>query len=366
MRVAEISLEYVGGSSGPAYSVPRLTLALRAAGVDATLVGLASSGARKQAEHLLPFTPSGALRRIGGCPELRAWIHGQAASGAVDLLHCHSVWYMPLLYAASASRKYGKPLVVSPRGTLSAWSFGHGSPLKRLSWLLTQRRALRQVAMFHATSDMERQEIRSMGFSQPVEVVPNGVDVPPAIERQDHELKTVLFLSRIHPKKGLEDLLSAWRDLAPLAPDWQLVIAGPLDSPYASRLVAHAADARLPRVRFAGEVLDGAKQAAMADADLFVLPTHSENFGMAVAEALASGLPAVVSQGAPWHDIEKRGAGWWPATGVGPLKHALVEAMSCPLPELRRMGRAAREWMIESFSWESVARRMSRAYSTLR
>jgi glycosyltransferase involved in cell wall biosynthesis len=366
MRVTHVALECAGRASGASYSVPRTSRALRECGVDSVFVGL-DWGDRARVvgnSDELAFSPSGPMRRLGASTDLRRWIHARAAGREVDVLHFHSVWMMPLLYATSASRRSLVPLVVSPHGTLSQWAFRSGSFVKRLTWYLTQRRALEHAVLFQASSEMERDEIRSMGFKQRIETIPHGIDIPPPIQRGHRERRTLLFLSRIHRKKGVHDLLAAWGALSGRFPDWQLRIVGPLDSDYALQMQKEAH--HLPRVDFVGELAGQEKWEALASAEVFVLPTYSENFGIAVAEALASATPVVVSQGAPWGEVVNRNAGWWPEIGVEGLVATLSSAMALSREELAAMGSAGREWMIREYSWIHVAERLRDMYRSIR
>jgi glycosyltransferase involved in cell wall biosynthesis len=121
----------------------------------------------------------------------------------------------------------------------------------------------------------------------------------------------------------------------------------------------------LQRVEFLGELHGREKQDMYQSADLFVLPTHSENFGLTVAEALAAGTPAIVSKGAPWHELVARGAGWWIDIGVEPLVACLEDALSRPSETLSAMGARGRAWMIEEYSWPDIGRKMAETYRWL-
>ncbi len=366
MRVIHLALECAGRPTGPSYSIGRASKALRVCGVDSIVAGLDWGDHARVAGNSdeVAFSPRGPLRRLGASAEMNNWIHARAVAREVDVLHFHSVWMMPLLYATRASKRFLVPLVVSPKGTLGSWAFKCGSPVKRMTWYLAQRRALEHAALFHATSEMERDEIRAMGFKQRVETIPHGIDIPPLIQRGHRERRTLLFLSRIHRKKGVHDLLAAWGALAGRFPDWQLRIVGPLDSDYALQMQKEGH--HLPRVDFVGELAGQAKWEELASAELFVLPTYSENFGIAVAEALASATPVVVSQGAPWGQVVKRNAGWWPEIGVEGLVATLSSAMARSREELAAMGSAGREWMIREYSWIHVAERLHDMYRSIR
>lgn len=245
-----------------------------------------------------------------------------------------------------------------------------GSVFKRLFWPLVQNPAVQHSSLFHATSDKEYEDIRRLGFKQPVAVIPNGIDMPPHVTGDNFGRRELLFLGRVHKVKGLDLLLSAWQRVQSEFADWDLVVAGSDDgyhgpSGYLDEM-RHLADTlQLQRVRFLGEVHGEQKRTVFASAELFVLPSHSENFGIAVAEALSCGTPAIVSHGAPWADLEDHRAGWHIPIGVDPLVECLQAALSCSPTRLEVMGQAGREWMRQDFAWPVLGRRMLNVYRWL-
>jgi glycosyltransferase involved in cell wall biosynthesis len=269
---------------------------------------------------------------------------------------------MPNVYPGQAARRHRLPLVVSPRGTLSAWAFSSGSRIKRLFWPALQRPALAATSCFHATAQSEYEDIRRMGFPQPVAIIPNGIDIPGLPAKVVRPHRTLLFLGRIHPIKGLDMLLPAWRAVQDRFPDWQLRIVGPDNGGYLSQMQRMVVDLRLKRIEFCGALYGEQKWTAYRQADLFVLPTYSENFGMAVAEALASGTPAIVSKGAPWPGLVRQGAGWWVDIGMDPLVACLENALARPATELAKMGSRGRTWMETEYSWRQVGLQMATTY----
>lgn len=235
---------------------------------------------------------------------------------------------------------------------------------------MLQYPALRRATCFHATAVSEYEDIRRLGFSQPVAVVPNGIDVPAIGKKANRGERVLLFLGRIHRVKGLDLLLPAWKSVQERFPDWRVVIAGNDDeyngaSGYLSELQALVRANEIKRLDFVGGLHGSAKRRAYLEAELYVLPTHSENFGMTVAEALAAGTPAIVSKGAPWAGLETERAGWWVDIGVEPLAGALADALSRSPAELAEMGQRGRDWMQREFSWALVGQRMAATYRWL-
>jgi glycosyltransferase involved in cell wall biosynthesis len=222
---------------------------------------------------------------------------------------------------------------------------------------------MRRADLLHATSDAEYEEIRALGFTSPVAIIPNGIDVPDsAVQQPASRSKTLLFLGRIHPTKGIDTLLRAWGRLQASHCDWSLVIAGKGEPQHEAQLQRSVKEQRLDRISFPGPLYGGVKSAAYYDAGLFVLPSHSENFGIAVAEALAHGCPAVVSRGAPWAGLDREGCGWWVDDDVDALAQSLDSAMSLPPERLAAMGQKGRSWMERDFSWSTISAQFEEAY----
>jgi glycosyltransferase involved in cell wall biosynthesis len=284
------------------------------------------------------------------------------AAGQAQILHVHNLWSFPLVHAAWAVGGTGCRLVCSPHGALDPRSRRTSGWKKWAWWHLLQRRALNRVDLFRATSVAEAEHIRTLGFRTPVVVVPNGVDVPALVRRPEAEPRTVGFLGRIHPVKALDRLIAAWRLVAPVRPDWHLRLCGPDGGALAALRVQAAG---LPRVSFAPAVAEADKSSWYASCDLVVLPSHGENFGMVVAEALAHGVPVVCSTGAPWGGLVSVGCGWWVGNEVAQLQAALLDATNLDRGTLAGMGERGRAWMAREFSWDQAATRMLAAYDGL-
>ncbi len=349
-------------ASGPSYSVVRLCESEINHGANLSLVALDWAPIPNPPLFLKTFPLGIGPRKLGSSPAMREWLQTHSGRGSVDLIHNHSLWMMPNVYPGSISRAMGIPLVLAPRGTLSRWAMQSGSLVKKIFWPLVQRPVLENTACFHATAYSEYEDIRRLGFRQPVAVIPNGVDMPVTRGHKSESERTLLFLGRIHPIKGLEMLLPAWKALQSRFREWRLQIVGPDNRGHQAKMLALAESLGLQRVEFCGPRYGEAKIQAYADADLFVLPTYSENFGMAVAEALAAGTPAVVTKGAPWAGLERQEAGWWVDISIEALTAGLEAAMSKDRSELSRMGANGKAWMAAEYSWPEIGRRMLQTY----
>jgi glycosyltransferase involved in cell wall biosynthesis len=365
MRVIHVIPAISEEASGPSYSVPRLCESLIAAGADVQLAALDRPSTRVRLPFLKTFPSGLGPARLGVSPKMHRWLDDQAASGRVDIMHSHSLWMMPNVYPGQACRQGRCRLVVSPRGTLSSWALARKAVQKRIFWRWVQEPALRVAACFHATAESEYEDIRRLGFRQPICILLNGIDVPPLEQRTHNGRRQLLFLGRIHHQKGVEVLLRAWHAVARRFPDWELRVLGPNEGGYLARMRALATQLRLERIEFPGPAYSEDKLRAYRQASLFVLPTYSENFGMAVAEALAAGTPVVVTQGAPWAGLEEQGAGWWIAIGLDPLIACLEQALSTSPQRLEEMGCAGHEWMQRDFSWQRIGPQFLTTYRWL-
>lgn len=370
MRIVHVIPSIAEEASGPTYSVLHLCRSMIAQGHQLTLAALDWAPLPGKPSFLKTFPLAIGPRRLGRSPSMLRWLSERCTVGDVDIIHNHGMWQMNAIYPAWAARRADVQLMYSPRGTFSKWAMGHGSFAKRLFWPLLQHPALRQATCFHATAVSEYEDIRRLGFRQPVAVIPNGIDVPPLPVRKEGAQRTLLFLGRIHVVKGLDILLPAWREVEEQFPDWQLVIAGSDDgyhgsSGYLDRIRSEVQHLALQRVTFAGRIHGKEKLQAYRDADIFVLPSYSENFAITVAEALSLGTPAIVSKGAPWSALGENGAGWWVDIGVEPLTACLRAAMAHSREDLAAMGHRGRAWVQNALSWESIGARMSETYRWL-
>lgn len=360
-RVVQIIQGVHNASAGPTYSVARLATELHLRGSDCQVSTMGAPPQDWQWPVCL-IRHDGQLTRLTGA-SLAQWLQLRSASSTPCILHGHGVWRGANLFPLWLPRLHPSKVVISPRGMLSEWSMQHKRWRKQPFWLTLQRPALNRAHAFHATAEIEFEDIRRLGFRQPVAIIPNGVDMP--VVKDVVKSRRLVFMSRIDPKKGLEMLISIWARLAPEFNDWELVIAGPLGDSYATGIQQRGADSGAPRLHFAGRVAGETKRRLLAGAGVFVLPTYSENFGLAIAEALAHGTAVVTTTGTPWRGLDARNVGWCVEPLEAPIEEALRQAMTKPLAELVAMGLQGRQWMADGYSWVSVGEQMSATYQWL-
>lgn len=284
-----------------------------------------------------------------------------------DILHGHGIWQMPIHNMTQLASKKNIPFVITPRGMLEPWALNAGKWKKKLALSLYQRTDLTKAVCIHTTAQMEGENIRKLGFKNPIAVISNGIDVsefPLKSETTKKGINKILFLSRIHPKKGIENLIESWSQTEKaLRQNWQIEIAGNGEENYITSLqkLIEAKDLQ-EEIKIIGPQFGDAKIKAYQQADLFVLPTYSENFGMVVVEALACGVPVITTKGTPWEELNTHHAGWWIDIGVQPLVKALDEALNLPEEQRKQMGRNGRELVEEKYSIEAVAAKMIQLY----
>jgi glycosyltransferase involved in cell wall biosynthesis len=362
MRITHVVPHIDQEASGPSYSVPRLCQSVADCGNVVELKCLAANGPVDGIEVSAHRQWPG-FGRFAISTDLARSLRAQARN--IDIIHNHSLWSMVNVAAGCVVPGHRAKLVTSPRGTLSAWALGRRKYVKQLMWPL-QRRVLSKADLIHATSEAEYRDIRMLGLRAPVVIIPNGIDLPPAPQAERRsDTRTLLYLGRIHPIKGIDNLLHAWHTLENRHPDWRLVIAGRGEPEHVASVKQLATSLGVGRVEFPGAVYGNAKTTAYHDADLFVLPTHSENFGMVVAEALAHACPAIVTHGAPWPGLETEGCGWWITDDRLALVQTLDTAMATAPERLHEMGMRGRAWMARDYSWQAIGELMSAAYRWL-
>lgn len=341
-------------TGGPARSVPGLASALAAAGIEVHLWA---------AEVPEDYKPPIGVTMWHAAPDGAAW-----RDEGFDLIHDHGVW-LPINHTvAKAALAVGIPRMVSPRGMLEPWALNHKKWKKRLAWLLYQRRDLQSACALHATAESEAAQLRNLGMKQTIAIIPNGVDMGESLTSvlrpSPSAFKTALFLSRVHPKKGLPLLVEAWDRVRP--DGWRMMVVGPDEGGHSAEVERLVARAGLQDSWEFCEACEGeAKQELFAGADLFVLPTYSENFGIVVAEALAYGLPVITTTGTPWEGLLENRCGFWVHPSADGLETALRSATLLSKEERQAMGQRGKSWIARDFLWDGIGTKMSATYHEL-
>lgn len=250
---------------------------------------------------------------------------------------------------------------------LEPWVMRQGAVKKNLALLLYQRNSLKDADCLHALTLEEFKNIKKVNLKNPIAIIPNGINIkkfrPKNISGINNN-KTILFLSRLHPKKGIELLIEAWAKVPQnIKRDWVLRIVGGGEAAYVNKIYKIISERSLfNQIELVGSKFDNDKITEFQNSNLFVLPSYSEGFPMAVLEASACGIPVITTKGTPWQELKTHNAGWWIDIGVEPLKEALIEAMKLSDIERIQMGLNGRKLVEENYSIESVAQKMIQLY----
>lgn len=366
MRVLHIIQSISRSSGGPARSVQGLVAGLNRAGVEAWLLTL------RKGEK--PWV-DGIERFVNGKPFEDALSYVRP-----HIVHLHGIWDTEIHRCAVICRRWGIKYVIAPRGMLEPWSLQQKWLKKRIARLLYQDRDLKCAVALHATAENEAEQFRRLGFKNPVIISPNGVNVPNIdfdkkqssleleLQTRTDKPKRALFVSRMHPKKGVLELVEAWNKIRPM--DWKCelvyTVSGEFEKEYEAKVKARVNELGLvDQFVFTGALNDDEKWKVYAHADLFVLPTYSENFGIVVAEALWAGVPVITTKGTPWQELEQYYCGWWIDVGVESLENALKAVTALDDTTLRAMGMRGRELIDEKYTWFAAASKMIEGYESV-
>jgi glycosyltransferase involved in cell wall biosynthesis len=363
---------------GPSRAVFEMCRALNARGVETLIATTDADGPGRLSVQIgeaalyndtqTIFFPRQWSQTFGYSRALARWLDANA--GSFDVAHIHAVFSHPCIAAASACRKQQVPYIIRPLGSLDPWSMSQKAFRKRVMWRVAVKRMLDGAAAIHyTTADEQRLAEGSLALGRGV-VVPLGVEIEPALESVPPcRGPYVITLNRLHPKKNTELLLRIFLSItkAPGLGHWKLVIAGDGEPDYAGRLKQTAKEqGASERVIFTGW-LDGARRvSALRGASLLALISHQENFGLAAVEALACGVPVIVSRGVNLASmVEESCAGWVTPLDEDSISRALSAALSDP-GELRRRGAAGFELARKDYSWTSIAESLVALYNETR
>jgi glycosyltransferase involved in cell wall biosynthesis len=291
-----------------------------------------------------------------------------------DLIHVHAIFsYVPTVTMAIA-RLRGVPYIIRPLGQLCQWSLQQGQRKKQLYLKLIEYANLNRAQALHFTSDAEHQEALKLGLTAPGVVIPHGLSLSAARPQARAELRQwlqlpddepiILFLSRLHPKKGLEILISALSAL-PLH-RFTVVIAGSGDAAYEAEIRHRLQQSEISdRTQMVGFVEGEQKDLLLQGSDLFALTSYSENFGVAVLEALAAGLPVVITPGVALSPlVVQHRFGWVPELEEGAIAHAILEGLKHP-EEMKAKGVRARQFVLDNYTWDHIAAQMIEVYDAI-
>jgi len=288
-----------------------------------------------------------------------------------DIVHVHGIWQEHCMHACAAARRTFRPYVVSAHGMLDSWALRQKPWRKAPYMALWERRSLSSAACLRALTKKEVLAYRREGFTGKVAVVPNGVSIPKEASSDllfeaYPELKSrriILFLGRLHPKKGVDLLCSAWSRIAADFPDTVLLIAGPDSEGTRANLKAIVESAGIAKqIVFAGMLGGPLKWSALAASEVFVLPSHSEGFSVSTIEALGMGIPVIITRQCWFPQVAENSCGWVIEPDSDQIADAITESLSMTSVERATRRDNARKLVETQYSWQVVGRKMAQVY----
>ncbi|TWT65552.1 glycosyltransferase [Crateriforma conspicua] len=360
--------------AGLGYAALGLHLSLFARGIPSRLVTTCAEGFSVDVPNVTLFPRRGPERAFYSPMMFR---QASELIQVADVIHGHGFYVGPNACLGRQARRLDKPLIYHVHGFFDPWILKRSRWKKRLAHWLFENANFDHANLWRALSQKEEQQIRSVGIQSPIVVLPNGVNLP--AERSEEERiqidtmfprarpKRLLFLSRIHSKKGLDLLIQSWASLPkPLTNDWELALFGPDEGGYAADVQRWIDQAELSdSVRLMGSVSGEAKEAAFRSSDLFVLPSYSEGFPMAVLEAASFGLPVVLTDECNFPELAATGGGWECKPTAESVGDSLRLALECGDRERTERGQAGQDLVAQHYTWGSIATRLDDACQAL-
>jgi len=284
------------------------------------------------------------------------------------IVHINCCWLPENYFIQKWAQKRGIKIVITPHGAFDPTCVQRNYYTKKLpALILYQKRAIRQADYMIATSEVERKNIQSIEDKTKIKTIPTGIDINQIKMRQSwNQNHSILCLSRIHPIKGLENLIDAVNEIKSELTDYQILIAGNGDENYIKTLQDKVNECGLSEIiKFIGAVYNAQKWELYQNSDFFISSSLSENFGLSIAEALASGTPVITTKGTPWQDIETYHCGKWIDVGSKPLSEAIQQMIKLTDAEREAMGQNARKLIEEKYSAKVMAEKIMELYKSL-
>lgn len=382
MKILHVVASLDPGAGGPALVAVRLAAAQAAVGHSVCILSYSNSGASIRIDQSTERVPGASLVHYEYLdnPTAGERILGWHAKNALrrlikgaDWVHCHGVWERLIFHAMEEAYRQRVPYCVRPAGMLDPWSLAQKSTKKSLALFFGYKRAVSRSAFVHALNADEARLLGALRLTSPIEIVPNGIfaeEVFPLPERGRFRRRYpalaqapfILFLARLHYKKGLDILIPAFEALTSRYPQVCLVIAGPDDGDGARLAKAVATSPAGHKILIVGPLYGIDKFEALVDASIFCLPSRQEGFSVAVLEALAAGVPAVISEHVNFPEVGQVGAGAVVKLEIEEVADAIVRILE-DSAQCKAMGEAAQRLVLERFTWPSVCDQIVACYA---
>ncbi|MCZ6674484.1 MAG: glycosyltransferase [Verrucomicrobia bacterium] len=279
-----------------------------------------------------------------------------------DVIHGHGFYVYPNWSLGAQARIQGKMLVYHPHGFLEPWILNRSKLPKHIAYILFENKNFAYSQLWRALTEKEADQIRSYGVTAPIVVAANGIhlteydrDFNPDLIPEKKK-KRILFLARLHPKKGLRILLEIWPGIKRNHSDWEVIVAGPDEGGHRQELESLASSLQIEdSIKFVGTVSGDTKLAWLKSSDLFILPSYSEGFSVAVLEAMVCGIPVLATTGCNFPEIFHREAGWICEAEHASLSSALIQALESQEADLHAMGQNGRKLVENKYTWTKIA-----------
>ena len=381
MRILHVISNLDPEQGGPPKIAACIASAQAAMGHDVTLLTETTPARESHVQSLLDSVPGIDRVKIVSEPRPGGWrwlvnpakkrVAWRAVSDT-DVVHMHNVWDFILVAVGKACQRQGKPYLILLNGMLDPWSLSQKALKKKLALAMIYRKLYNGAASLHLGNDHERELIQPLGLTSPRAIIPNGVfeedlhDLPPAgtfyqLHPELRDLPFILFMSRLHYKKGLDYLADAFAVLAEVDRGTQLVVAGPDGGAGQAFREQIQAAGLTERVHIIGLIHGKEKRAALVDATCFCLPSRQEGFSVAITEAIGHGVPAVITEGCHFPEVESEGAGRVLPLDAKLIGQALVQVMSDSALR-QQMSQRGRELALQRYTWPSIARQALDVY----
>ncbi|MBR6111884.1 MAG: glycosyltransferase [Paludibacteraceae bacterium] len=366
MRILIFTANIDKKGGGPSRSVPILAKGLAKIGLEVTLMAVES-------DDMNIHAIDGSSVNLCVIPKKISFSHleKKILEGRYDIIHNQMIWTPIYHKVAKIARKNNIPYLTTPRGTLEPWAYtGQGwikTIKKKIAMVLYQKTDIEESSCVLTTAEMEKENMRNLGFKVPMAVIPNGIEIDNypcrSKEMLDKIKNQVIFLSRIHPKKGIEILIEAWEEIIKVFPTWNLVVVGNGETSYIESLKSLVKNKNLTSsISILPPAFGEEKYRLYSESALFCLPSYSENFGMVVAEALSCGVPVITTKGTPWEILKESKSGWWVDLSRRNLEETFLEAISLGQNELFEMGQRGSKMIQENFYYIEVAKKLRMVY----
>lgn len=373
MKVVFLTASTSRSAGGLFFTITNYTKALKLIGVDVKVVGIDDpfSAEDRKAFGDVEVVP---YKRVN-LPVLSQLGYSLDLSGILeylkpDIIHLQGLWMYHSWAALKYHKRHNVKVIIEPHGMLDPWALHNSSWKKKIAGLLFEYENLRSADMLHSLCDSEEQSIRDFGLTNPIKVIPNGVVLPDFSKRKKSKEKNLVFLGRIHPKKGIRNLIEAigiiYSKTPKILENWNIKVAGWNQGRHLEELIKLVADLKLEsKVLFVGPVFGEQKKELLTNSDLFILPSYSEGLPMAILEAWSYRLPTIMTDFCNLPEGFEQGCSIKIDTNPEHIASVLTDAFSLSDVQLESMGNKAYDLVKEKFTWDIIARDTKTIYDLL-